>query len=410
MEVLILAIYSFFVWLIFIKLKWLPWNIQTQVIVVIIPVVGLTATILLLNIYAPSSAKLRNFNYTIPIVSQVKGRVIEVPVEEGNRLVKKGDVLFKIDPEPYQLAVNQLEAQLANAGASEKELQESLKGARGKIVEARSAITQASARVGEVSARLELARKRVVQNRELVKSGAGNRFDLEQAETNVRELEGQLDGARSAEAQARAAETQAVASERQTVQKLGARTPGDKGEFAQIAQVRAQLENARWELEQTVTVSPCDCYVVNLQLRPGAFVAGIPFNAVMTLVEAKGQVVALFQQNELHQVRPGDEAEIALKTYPGRIIKAKVDSVIWAQGQGQLPQSGTLPMVNVLSAPPGGFGVKFDIAERDRELFLAAGAAGDAAIYTQSFAAIHIIRKVIIRVGSYLNYLIPKLH
>jgi hypothetical protein len=67
-------------------------------------------------------------------------------------------------------------------------------------------------------------------------------------------------------------------------------------------------------------------------------------------------------------------------------------------------------MVNVLSAPPGGFGVKFDIAERDRELFLAAGAAGDAAIYTQSFAAIHIIRKVIIRVGSYLNYLIPKLH
>src|SRR5262245_54812836 len=110
MEVLLLAIYSFFVWLIFIKLKWLPWNIQTQVIVVIIPIVALTATILLLNIYAPSSARLRHFSYTIPIVSQVKGRVIEVPVEEGNRLVKKGDVLFRIDPEPYQLAVNQLEA------------------------------------------------------------------------------------------------------------------------------------------------------------------------------------------------------------------------------------------------------------------------------------------------------------
>jgi multidrug resistance efflux pump len=407
MEVLILAIYSFFVWLIFIKLKWLPWNIQTQVIVVIIPVVGLTATILLLNIYAPSSAKLRNFNYTIPIVSQVKGRVIEVPVEEGNRLVKKGDVLFKIDPEPYQLAVNQLEAQLASAGASQKELQESLKGSRGKVEEARGAISQATARIGEITARLELARTRVAQNRELVKSGAGNRFDLEQAETNVRELEGQLDGARSAEVQARSAEVQAIAGERQTVQKLAANV---KGEFAQIAQVRAQLENARWELEQTVTVSPCDCYVVNLQLRPGAFVAGIPFNAVMTLVEAKGQIVALYSQNELHQVQPGDEAELALKTYPGRIVKAKVDSIIWAQGQGQLPQSGTLPMTGVLTSPPGGFAVKFDIADRDRELFLAAGASGDAAIYTQGFAAIHIIRKVIIRVGSYLNYLIPKLH
>jgi hypothetical protein len=54
--------------------------------------------------------------------------------------------------------------------------------------------------------------------------------------------------------------------------------------------------------------------------------------------------------------------------------------------------------------------VKFNIAERDRQIFLAAGAAGDAAIYTDSFAAIHIIRKVILRVGSYLNYLIPKLH
>jgi hypothetical protein len=54
--------------------------------------------------------------------------------------------------------------------------------------------------------------------------------------------------------------------------------------------------------------------------------------------------------------------------------------------------------------------VKFDIAEKDRELFLAAGAAGDAAIYTEHLHAVHIIRKVILRVGSYLNYLILKLH
>ena len=422
MEVLLLGIYSFFVWLIFIKLKWLPWNTATQVTVVIIPVVGLGATILLLNIFAPSSADVRVYKYTVPIVSQVKGRVLEVPVEEGNRLVKKGEVLFKIDPQPYQLAVNNLEAQLASAGASQKELEESQKGAKGKIAEARGAISQAKAkisearaRIGEVSAKLDLARLRVNQNRELVKTGAGSKFDLEQAEANLKELEGQLASARSAEAQAQAAEQQAIAGEqqaiageRQVVQKLGAQTKG--GEFAQIAQVRAQLENARWELEQTTTVSPCDCYVINLQLRPGAFVAGIPFNAVMTLVEAKGQVVALFNQNELHQIKSGNEAEFTLKTNPGRVIKGKVDSIIWAQGAGQLPQSGTLPMTGVLAQPPGRYAVKFDIAEKDQELLIAAGAAGGAAVYTEGLAAIHIIRKVILRVGAYTDYLILKLH
>jgi multidrug resistance efflux pump len=393
MEAILLAIYSFFVWLIFIKLKWLPWNTQTQVTVAIIPIVGMAVLILLLNIFAPSSSDVRVFKYTVPIVSQVRGRVIEVPVEEGNRLVKKGEVLFKLDPEPYQLAVNQLEAQLATAGASQKELEESLKGARGTV-------EQAAARMREVDARLELARTRVAQNRELVKTGAGSKFDLEQAEANLKDLEGQAQAAR-------ASRVQAVAGEGQIRQKLGGKV---NGEFAQVAQIRAQLENARWELEQTVTVSPCDCHVINLQLRPGAFVAGMPFNAVMTLVEAEGQVVALFNQNELHQIQPGDEAEVTLKTRPGSVVKAKVDSIIWAQGQGQLPQSGTLPMTGVLNAPPGRFAVKFDIDPKDKELLVAAGAAGDAAIYTQRLHAIHIIRKVILRVGSYVNYLILKLH
>ena len=407
MEILLLGIYSFFVWLIFIKLKWLPWNIATQVTVVIIPVVGLGATILLLNIYAPSSSDVRVYKYTVPIVSQVKGRVIEVPVEEGNRLVKKGDVLFRVDPTPYQLDVNVLEAQLVNAQAGQRELQESSKGAAAKIAETRGAIEQAVSRTREVQAKLTLARKRAEQYRELVKTGAGNRFDLERAEADVAELEGQLAAARSAEIQARASEGQALSSERQIGQKLGANV---KGEFAQVAQMRAQLENAKWMLAETTTRSPCDCYVINLQLRPGGFVAGIPLNAVMTLVEADGQVVALYHQNELHKVQPGNEVEFALKTMPGKIIKGKVDSVVWAQGQGQLQASGTIPMSGVVATPPGRYAVKFNIAERDRQLFLAAGAAGDAAIYTDGFAAIHIIRKVILRVGSYLNYLILKLH
>jgi multidrug resistance efflux pump len=394
MEAILLGIYSFFVWLIFIKLKWLPWNTASQVTVVIIPIVGMAVLIMLLNIFAPSSSDVRVVKYSVPIVSQVRGRVVEVPVEEGNRLVKTGEVLFRIDPTPYQLDVNTLEAQLVSMQGSQRELQEQAKGAQAKIEESQN-------RAREISARLDLTRKRVVQYRELVKTGAGTRFDLERAETDALEQKGQLDAARNAEAQAKA-------SLSQIEQKLGATV---KGEFSQVAQVRAQLENAKWELEQTTTRSPCDCFVVNLQLRPGGFVGAVARSHVMTLVEAGGQVVAFYNQNELHQVEPGNEVELALKTLPGRVLKGKVDSVVWAQGQGTMLPTGDLPSaLSVQNQPAGQFAVKFDIAERDKAVFLAAGAAGDAAIYTDNLHAVHIIRKVILRVGSYLNYLILKLH
>ncbi len=118
---------------------------------------------------------MRVYRYTIPIVSHVRGRVIEVAVEEGNRPVKKGDVLFRIDPTPYQLAVNTLTAQLSSAQAGQRELQEQLKGAAATSAQARSAITQATARVSEVNSKYELAKKRVDQYRELVATGAGTR-------------------------------------------------------------------------------------------------------------------------------------------------------------------------------------------------------------------------------------------
>ena len=407
MEILLLGIYSLCVWLVFIKFKWLPWNIYSQVTVVVIPIVAMAALILSLNVFAPSSADLRVFRFTIPIVSQVRGRVIDVPIVEGNIPVKKGDVLFRIDPTPYQLQVNTLQAQLANAVAQQKEIEESLKGAQAGVAGAKGAIAQTAAKTTEVNAKLDLARKRVAQYRELVATGAGTKFDLEQAETNVADFAGQLESARSAEAQARAGEAQAIAGREQVQQKLGAKVDG---EYAQVAQIRAQLESAKWDLDQTTTRSPCDCHVINLQLRPGGYVAALPIAPVMTLVETTGSVVALFRQNELHQVAPGNEAEFALETLPGQILKAKVNSIVWASGAGQLQASGSVPMTGVLTAPSQRFAVKFDIADRDKDLFLAAGAAGDAAIYTERAAFLHIIRKVILRVGSYMNYLVLKLH
>jgi hypothetical protein len=148
MDALILGLYAFFVWLIFFKFKWLPWNTTSMVIVITIPVVALTLMILLLNVFAPSSADVRVIKPVVNVVPQVGGRVLEVPVEP-NRLVKKGEVLFKIDPTPYELAVKGLEAQLANAEASSRELDEQLGGAGGGLAAARGAVQQADARVRE---------------------------------------------------------------------------------------------------------------------------------------------------------------------------------------------------------------------------------------------------------------------
>src|SRR4030095_12112574 len=114
MELILLIIYSVIVWLIFFKFKLLPWNITSQVIVVTIPIIALTILILFMNIVAPSSHDVRAMNYTIPIVPRVSGQVTEVPIEP-NRPIKKGDVLFKIDPVPFEAAVKAAEATLLGA-------------------------------------------------------------------------------------------------------------------------------------------------------------------------------------------------------------------------------------------------------------------------------------------------------
>jgi multidrug resistance efflux pump len=378
MEVLLLAIYSFFVWLIFIKLKWLPWNTVSQVTVVIIPIVGLIALILLLNINAPSSSDVRVIKYVVQVIPQVSGRVVDVPAE-GNRPMKKGEVLFRVDPTPYELEVKALEAQLAESEGSANDLREQLNVAKGNTAALRSQI--------------ELTRLRVKQYEELSQSGAGNRFDLEKAQADLANLEGQV--------------ASAIANEARAQAQLAAVVDGD---LASVATIKANLAKARWDLSQTVVYAPADGTAINVQLRPGQFIRDMPFVPAMSFVEDEFQVIALYQQNELWRVKPGDEAEISFPTYPGEVIKATVDSIVWAQGQGQLALSGNLPQTGPAPIPPGRFAVKLDIAERDRGKFLAAGAMGHAAIYTEHLEAIQIIRKVILRVDSYLNYLILKLH
>jgi multidrug resistance efflux pump len=406
MEALLIAIYAVFVWLIFIKFKWLPWNTTSQVTVVVIPIVALTVLILTLNVVAPSTNDVRVIKYVVQVIPQVRGRVIEVPVEP-NRLVKKGELLFRIDPTQYQNDFNvakgklaadeakfaQAGANLVDASAGARQLQEQLKSATGQV--------------SALQPKLELARLRVRQNRELVATGAGDKFALEQAEANVTELEGQI--------------ATATANEAQVAQKLSGQVNGEQASVAaaraqlatakaQVDLSRAELANAQWNLDQTVVYAPANGYAINVQLRPGSFVTAFPVAPAMSFVEEEYQVIALYAQNELWLVAPGDKAEFALTTYPGRIIKATVDSIVWAQGQGQVAQSGTVPQTGAYPQVPGRFPVKLVVAERDRELFLAAGAEGHGAIYTEHVEAIQILRMVILRIGAITDFLVLKLH
>jgi multidrug resistance efflux pump len=272
-------------------------------------------------------------------------------------------------------------------------------------------LNEASGQVSSLSASLAPAKKRVAQNTELVAAGAGNRFDLEQAETSVNELTSQIAAARATEQQVREKLAGRVNGDLATVAEVRAQIATAQAQVtvaqAQVDTTRAQLANARWDLLQTTVVAPGNGTMVNVMLRPGFFVAGMPFNEVMTFVDDEYQIFALFGQNELHQVKAGNEVEITLDTYPGRVIKAHVDSILWAQAQGQIEASGDLPRTTFV-APPGRFPVKLLVEERDHQLFLAAGARGSAAIYTEHLALVHIIRKVLLRVASYLDYIIIK--
>jgi multidrug resistance efflux pump len=393
MEILLLIIYSGIVWLIFFKFKLLPWNTISQVIVITIPVVAIATLILLLNIYAPSSHDVRVMNYTVEIVPTVTGQVTEVPVQP-NQHVKKGDVLFKINPEPFALKIKNLEARLPM-------LEAKIISAKAYDRELESQLTTANSRIKVIQTQLDLAIKRLEQNRMLAESGAGSKFDYEQAQTNMVNYQSQIAVAESEKSQ--------------ILQKMSAQS--SDGELSEISQARADLEQAKaqiaqaeWELSQTTYYAPADGRIINLQLRPGAMAVQFPLKPVMSFVEDEQWVTALFHQNELRYVEDGNEAEIALKIYPNRIIKCEVEHIVWANAQGQLTISGMIPDTQDKGFHEGRFAVRLKVSEEDQDLFLASGAVGQGAIYTEHGKLIHLVRKVILRVGSKMDWLVLKLH
>jgi RND family efflux transporter MFP subunit len=256
----------------------------------------------------------RILTYTVQIIPNVAGPVLEVPVE-ANRPIKKGDVLFTIDPTTYEAALEATQAQL------------------------------------------DFQEVRLQQYEKLASTAAGTRFQVE--------------------------ETAAL-----------------------VKQLTAELEGAEWNLNETTVRAPADGYVTYLALRPGQRVVTLPFQPAMTFVDTSREIVGV-QIQQIHQryIKRGQEVEMAFKTQPGRIYTGKVKAIIQVTHKSQAVISGTVPTAQPIQAEP--FFVRVQLDDREAAKDLPAGTAGTAAIYTKSAAMTHIIRKVMIRMESYMNYIIP---
>lgn len=380
---LILGGYALLVWLVFIKLKLLPWNIRSQVGAATGALVLAASLILTINVVAPTSSDVRAVNFVSEIVPRVQGTVTRVAVE-GNTMVKKGDVLLQIDDTPYRLKVKELQAKLADATSSAKTLWQDHDAARSDVLAAQ--------------ANLDLMSKRLSEASRLAGAGAGAQYDVETFDAEVKKAKAALAAARSAEAKAQIRLESVVGPD-----------------IASVAQIKAQLEAAQYDVESTVIRAPADGYAVNVAVRPGNYLMTLPFRPAMSFVEREQRILAYYDQNELRYVKPGQKAEIALKTSPGKLVYAKVDSIVWANAQGQMMQSGAVPNTpaEVLQAPPPQkYAVKLTPVRHDGDEVapIPMGARGVGAIYTDKAEPMHLLRMVMVRAQSKLNYLVLKLH
>lgn len=380
---LILGGYALLIWLVFIKLKLLPWNIKSQVGAATGALVLAASLILTINVVAPTSGDVRAVNFVSEIVPRVQGTVTRVAVE-GNTMVKKGDVLLQIDDTPYRLRVKELQAKLADATSSAKTLWQDHDAARSDVQAAQ--------------ANLDLMSKRLNEASRLAGAGAGAQYDVETFDAEVKKAKAALAVARSAEAKAQIRLESVVGTD-----------------IASVAQIKAQLEAAQYDVESTVIRAPADGYAVNVAVRPGNYLMTLPFRPAMSFVEREQRILAYYDQNELRYVKPGQKAEIALKTSPGKLVYAQVDSIVWANAQGQMMQSGAVPNTpaEVLQAPPPQkYAVKLTPVAHDgrQPPPIPMGARGVGAIYTDKAEPMHLLRMVMVRAQSKLNYLVLKLH
>jgi RND family efflux transporter MFP subunit len=173
---------------------------------------------------------------------------------------------------------------------------------------------------------------------------------------------------------------------------------------AEVDQLRAQLDAAKWNLDKTIVRAPADGYVTNLGLRKGARVTAQ--TPVMAFIDTSDTIFgAEIPQIYARYIEPGQPVELTFKVFPGVIYAGRVQAMLQAIASGQAQPGGlAVSPADVQSAP---FVVRIKLDDQAVAQRLPAGTAGTAAIFTDHVKAAHVIRKVVLRQAAILNYVNP---
>lgn len=325
---------------------------------------------------APSGSA-RVMTRVVSIVPNVSGQVIEVAVEPNEHL-QKGDVLFRIDPEPFQHAVDQAEASLVRVETqSAQDLQ---------------ALEDARANLRRATAGADLAQNRYDDDKKLVESEVYSENRLEKRQSDLDQANAGVDSARTTVSRAEA-EVGAVMED---------------GKPAKVAEAEAALRQARWNLEQTVVTAPGAGFATNVALAAGQRAVSLPLAPSMAFVDtSETTLVAQIHQIHLRHIETGQSVEISMKRMPGVVLTGRVLQLIEAASNGQTQVSGMLAAATQIASEP--FLVRIELDDPEILESLKPGSVGTVAIFTDSAGATHVIRKVMMRLEAILNYINPAL-
>lgn len=355
------------------KIFKIPLNKWTVPTAVLGGVVLIGTLILLMNYNHPFTQLGGQYYTTTPIVPSVKGKVIEVNAQP-NTPMKEGDILFKIDPTPFKAELIRKKAALVAAEQGALQLESQFKEAQAGSIKAEA---------DRDKAKREFARYE--------KGFAKGAFTEQQVDTRRQAYKAAQAGLEAAIANTKQAEL--------------AFTSEIDGENTTVAQRKAELEQAQFNFDETTVRAPTDGYVTQLALRPGMMAVPIPLRPVMTFVHTEDKFyVGAFRQNSLQRLQPGFQAEFLFRALPGRVFTGEIVEVIPAIGEGQIQASGSLLTTNALRSN-GRAMVKLRITDDLSKYHLPMGSNAEIAIYSDSFTHVSIMRKVLIRMKSWQNYL-----
>lgn len=426
---LIVGTYGLLCWLVFAKFKLVPVTTYTVCTAIFGGIVILALLYIMLSVFHPVSHDGRMYAPVVQVVPQVRGLVIEVPVEANKRL-KKGDVLFRIDPQPYQIEVDRLRATLAARSSKFAQLAEQLAAAEAATKQSRANLLvsesqfdrqlreeheHAKARVTQVKERVFLGQAQFDRAVESKKQNVISQQEYDRTETYLLTQKAELTQAETEErlaAEKLKSGSASLEAARQELARLEAEERKIRTEFntqidgqnPEVRETMALLEKARWDLDQTVVRAPTAGYVPQQLLRPGMMAVPFPVKPLMMyVVDEQPTLVATYPQKVISDIKPGMAGEAVFKKYPGRSFKVKVRRVLSAIREGELDAGGHI-LTATPEHEPGYVPVVFDYDEDVAGLDLPVGAQASIAIYTDRVHALSILRKIILRIKSWENF------